>query len=95
MSSGRKFSSEFKLKVALAAIAETKTMAELCQQFNVHKSLITKWKKQVKENGTVIFDGNTKAKLEQVKQGSEVTELHAKIGQLVMERDFLKKKLEN
>jgi transposase len=93
MSNGRKFSGDFKLKVALAAISESKSLAELCQQFNVHSSLITKWKRQVKEQGAIIFSAGEKAKADKATQEAEISELHAKIGQLLMERDFLKKKL--
>jgi len=91
--SGRKHSNEFKLKVALAAIKEDKTMAELCQQFDLHKSVIGRWKRQLLENGALVFrepeDSSRKAASQ-----SEIEKLHAKIGELVIERDYLKKVLD-
>lgn len=80
----RNHSSAFKAKVALAAIAGDKTLAELAQQFNVHPNQITSWKKQLCEDASSVFDsGNSK------KQEIDIKTLHAKIGQLTLENDFL------
>lgn len=91
--SGRKHSNEFKLKVALAAIKEDKTMAELCQQFNLHKSVIGRWKKQLLENGALVFREPENSSRGTASQ-CEIEKLHAKIGELVIERDYLKKVLD-
>jgi transposase-like protein len=91
--SGRNHSREFKLKVALAAIKEDKTLAELCQQFDLHKSVIGRWKKQLVENGAMVFR-EPEAASQQVQNQTEVDQLYAKIGELVMERDYLKKVLD-
>lgn len=91
--SGRKHSKEFKLKVALAAIKEDKTIPELCHQFNLHSSLITKWKKQMKEHGALVFQ-EARREPETLPLKVEIEPLRAKVGELVMERDFLKKVLD-
>lgn len=91
--SGRKHSAVFKLKVALAAMKEDKTVPELCQQFNLHSSLITKWKRQLKEKGSIAF-GESQRCDETQKLKAEIERLQAKVGELVMERDFLKKVLD-
>ena len=87
MSVRKKFTAEFKAKVALAALTSDKTMAELCSEFGVHKTQINKWKQELKANAAGIFNGNMQS-TEAARQ-KQVHELHAKIGQLTMERDFL------
>ncbi len=79
----RNHSAAFKAKVALAAIAGDKTLAELAQQFEVHPNQITTWKRQVSEGAADIFDKSP------LKQEVDLKALHAKIGQLTLENDFL------
>jgi transposase len=76
----------FKAKVALAAIKGEKTLAELAQQYDVHPNQITAWKAQVTEGVAGIF-GSGNAGLEQ--PVVDVKVLHAKIGELTLEVDFL------
>jgi len=84
----RKHSSAFKAKVALAAMAGDKTLAELAHQFEVHPNQITNWKRQLSEHAAVIFDGGTTTD-----QQIDVKAMHAKIGQLTLENDFLESAL--
>ncbi len=86
MSRIRKYHSDkFKFKVALVALRGTKTVAELCQEFCLVASQIYAWKKQLEENGPDVFADKRKNK----HQEEDVEKLHAKIGKLLVERDFL------
>ena len=82
----RNHSPAFKAKVALAAIRGAQTLAELTQQFDVHPNQIKQWKDQLLAGVADVFDGGVK---KPVASESEVTALHAKIGQLTLENDFL------
>ncbi len=87
----RTHSPEFKAKAALAAIQGDLTMAELVKKFDVHANQITDWKKQLLSNAPDVF-GNGAKKAEDATE--TIQELHAKIGQLTMENDFLERGLE-
>ncbi len=89
MANRRKFSAEFKARVALEALVGDKTLAELATKHNVHPNMIAQWKRQAKENMPSLF--SRKADHSQVAGEAEIKDLHAKIGQLTVERDFLKK----
>lgn len=78
----------FKAKVALEAIKEEKTIAELAQIYEIHPNLITKWKKKAMENISGIFAGDVKSQENQEK--AEAAQLYKKIGELQMQVDFLK-----
>jgi len=75
----------FKSKVALAAIKGDKTLAELAQQFDVHANQITQWKTQLLERVGVVFEGSAHHQAPPV----DIKALHAKIGELTLENDFL------
>ena len=74
----------FKAKVALEAIKERKTTADLCQEYELAASQIFAWKKQLEEGCNIVFDGNKKDSHKE-----EIDRLHRVIGQLTAERDFL------
>ena len=73
----------FKAKVALEALKGEQTLVELAARFQVHPNQVTEWKKQLQDRAAEIFDREKKS------QEPDVKELHAKIGQLAMENDFL------
>ena len=87
--SRRKFSAEFKAKVALEAIKNEKTLAELGHQFEINPVTISKWKAEFLERMSVIFDVGTSKKSKQT--SPDLDQLYAQIGQLKVENDFLKK----
>ncbi len=89
MKTRRWFTAEFKAKVSLEAIRGERTISELATKHQLHPNQITQWKRQAIENLAKAFDD--KAADAQVGGEAEVTKLHAKIGQLVVERDFLAK----
>jgi transposase-like protein len=74
----------FKAKVALEALKEEHTLIELSQRYQVHPNQIAEWKRQLLERACEIFDRDRKSP-----EGPNVKDLHAKIGQLSMENDFL------
>jgi len=74
----------FKAKVALEAIKGDKTLSELAQQFEVHANQIVLWKKELLGRADELFE-----KGKRKESGPDIVELHAKIGELTMENDFL------
>ena len=80
----RNHSAAFKAKVALEALKGEQTLADLAQRYQVHPNQITDWKKQLLEHAAEVFSKERKGD-----QGPNIKELHAKIGQLSMENDFL------
>ena len=81
----RTHSAAFKAKVALAAVRGDKTLAELAQQHDVHPNQITDWKNQLMSKAADVFGGEPRADESTV----DLKVLHAKIGQLALENDFL------
>jgi transposase-like protein len=78
---------EFKARVALAALREDKTMAQLCQEFDLHVNQINDWKRQLIEGAAQAFNGAS------VQPEVDLMPLQAKIGQLTLENDFLERAL--
>ena len=85
----KNYSAEFKAKVALEAIRGEATVAELVAKHGVHQTVINTWKRQALEGMAGIFSG--KAEANAAEKERQIEKLHTKIGQLVVERDFLAK----
>ena len=85
----RSFPAELKAKVALEALREESTMAALAARYDVHPNLIATWKRKAREQVLSGFTG--KQEHQEASREAEIKELRAKVGELVIERDFLSK----
>ena len=81
----------FKARVALEAIKGERTAAELASQYGVHPTQIHQWKRALLDGAPEVFERGRKASPET--DPEQIKDLHAKIGELTVERDFLSKKL--
>jgi len=81
----RNHSPGFKAKVALAALIGDKTLAQIAEEFDVHPNQITGWKQQLENRSAELFEKTTEPEVSAV----DIKTLHAKIGQLTLENDFL------
>ena len=88
MAKRKQYSAEYKAKVALAAIRGDGTIAELASRYKIHPNMITKWKREALAG---MKDGFARGKTGPADHELEITELRAKIGELVVERDFLQR----
>ncbi len=87
MRTRRRFTADFKAKVALEALGGDRTIQEIASRHKVHPNQVSTWKRQAVDGlGAVFSDGADKAGAD---HETEVHDLHAKIGQLTVERDFL------
>ena len=82
----KRYTAEFKAKVALDAIKGEHALAELATKHGIHQTMIAAWKRQAIEGMSTTFSG--KAETATAISEDDVAKLHAKIGQLVVERDF-------
>jgi transposase len=89
MNKRKRYVASFKAKVALEALRGEMTMSELSAKYGVHPNMINGWKRKAVEGMTDVFSG--KGSTPGQAHESEIKDLHAKIGQLTVERDFLSK----
>ena len=87
----KRYSAEFKARVALDALRGELTTAQLATKHGIHQTMVGEWKKQAMEGIAAVFSGKEAAQETAKSSEAEVEKLHAKIGQLVVERDFLAK----
>ncbi len=85
------YNSEFKAKVALAALRGDKTIAELSSQYEVHGNMITRWVRDAKEGLAGVFAGDEQERIKELKDKNET--LLTTIGRIQVENDWLRKKL--
>src|SRR5690242_19499601 len=88
---GRNHTAAFKTKVALAALKNDRTIAQLAEQFDVHPNQVTAWKDQLPEGAADVFERGSQTRSSSCE--IDVKALHAKIGELVLENDFLERAL--
>lgn len=87
----RKIDAALKAKIALEALREQATVTDLAQRYGVHPTQVYAWKKQLQDQAARAFDGGVGRDGEAAHE-REIEKLHAKIGQLTVERDFLAKR---
>ena len=88
MSKRKQHSPEFKAKVALEAVKGEQTVSELASRFDVHPTMIHQWKKALLEGASELFQRG-RATTDPEADAARIKDLHAKIGELTVERDFL------
>ena len=86
-----RYSAEFKAKVALEALRGELTTAQLAAKHGIHQTMVGEWKRQAMEGLAAMFAGKAAAQPTAKSAEAEVEKLHAKIGRLLVERDFLAK----
>jgi transposase-like protein len=91
MAKRRQFSAQFKAKVALEALRGELTVAQIATKYDVHPNMIAGWKRRLADEAAGVF-ARGKGDQDQASE-AQLKELHAKIGQLTIEADFLKKGL--
>ena len=87
----KRFSNEFKAKVAMAALKGDKTMAELASEFEVHPSQVTTWRNELKDKAADVFGGSAGVSAKEYKD--QIEDLYKDIGRVQVENNWLKKKL--
>jgi len=85
----QKHSGAFKAKVAIEALQERESLSELSKKYGIHPNMISRWKKEFLERAPEIFEKASSDK----KEDTDLEKLYAKIGQLEMEKEYLKKNL--
>lgn len=88
----QKIDAGMKARIAIEALREQSSVADLAQKYQVHVTQIYAWKKQLQEQASRVFDAKAGAEDEAAHE-QEIEKLHATIGKLAVERDFLSKRL--
>jgi transposase len=86
-----RYSAEFKARVALEALRGELTAAQLAAKHGIHQTMVGEWKRQAMEGLVAVFSGGSGVQESAKATEAEVEKLHAKIGRLLVERDFLAK----
>ena len=89
----RNHSADFKFRVAVEALGELKTTSELASEYDIHPTLVRRWKKQLQEGGASIFSHPASQKQKEKEASRQESELYEQIGRLKMELEWLKKKV--
>jgi len=89
----RKFNASFKAKVVIEALKERSTIEQLAKKYELHPNQITIWKREFLENASAAFGSDKEAGPEKDHE-AEIDKLYSQIGQLKVENDWLKKKLQ-
>jgi transposase-like protein len=89
----RQFSPELKKRIAVEAIREQKTINEIANEHQIHPVQVRKWKKELLDGAISIFGNPRKREDDLKRQECQESALQQKVGQLIMENDWLKKKL--
>jgi len=93
MTKHKRYDAVFKAKVALEAAKGERTLSELSGRYGVHSTVISKWKRELANRAKEIFETPAKKSATSSKTDPSVKNLHAKIGELTVEKDFLSDKL--
>ena len=91
--SRRKFTADFKAKVAIEAIKERYSIEEIARKYEIHPNQVSTWKKEFLSNATAAFASGEDLSADKKQQEATMDKLYAQIGQLKVENDWLKKKL--
>ncbi len=90
----RKFSADFKAKVVIEALKERSTIEELARKYELHPNQITIWKKDFLDHASTVFEDTGEKRENGKEQEAAIEKLYSQIGQLKVENDWLKKKLQ-
>jgi transposase-like protein len=91
---GIQYKSEFKTKIALIALKEEMTIAEIAKEYSVPPGVVNRWKREATESACKCFTKNSKAKKEAARTERKIAALERKVGQLTIDNEFLKKNYE-
>jgi transposase-like protein len=89
----RTYAAQFKFRVALEAMGESKTISQIASEYDVHPTLVRQWKKRLQEGGSDIFTSPANQKQQIAEQTATEAALYEQIGRLKMELEWVKKKV--